>query len=129
MKKTATILLTAALSLMAAGLAIAQSSEKKTIVKTAEKKEEPRNAKSNALKGKAVFEEQCAICHFSASNEKKIGPGLKAIYRTGKFANGKKVDDASMRAWIENGGVDMPSFKDSLTAQQIADLLAYLRTL
>jgi mono/diheme cytochrome c family protein len=34
-----------------------------------------------------------------------------------------------MRAWIENGGVDMPAFKDSLTAQQISDLIAFLRTL
>ena len=129
MKKPAKFLLTVALSVTAAGLALAQSNEKKAPAKPPAKKEEPRTTKGNALKGRQVFDEQCAICHFPASNEKKIGPGLRAIFRNGKFSNGKKVDDASMRAWIENGGVDMPSFKDSLNSQQIADLIAYLRTL
>ncbi len=129
MKKGAAILMTAALGLMAGGLAFAQSSEKKAAAKATEKKEEFKAAKGNALRGRQLFEDQCAICHFPASSEKKIGPGLKAIYRNGKFASGKKVDDTSMRAWIENGGVDMPSFKESLTAQQISDLIAYLRTL
>ena len=85
--------------------------------------------KGNALKGRAVFEDQCAICHFSGSSEKKVGPGLKGIYRYGKFADGKKVDDKSMRAWIESGGKDMPSFKESLKPEQIDDLIAFLRTL
>lgn len=129
MKLRPAILMSAALGLMAAGLVFAQSSEKKSAAKPEAKKEETRAAKGNALRGRQLYEDQCAICHFSASNEKKIGPGLKAIFRNGKFANGKKVDDASMRAWIENGGVDMPAFKESLTAQQISDLIAFLRTL
>ncbi len=129
MKIRPAILLTATLGLMAAGLVYAQSGEKKGAAKPAEKKEESKAAKGNALRGRQFFEDQCAICHFRASNEKKIGPGLKAIFRNGKFANGKKVDDASMRAWIENGGVDMPAFKESLTAQQISDLIAFLKTL
>ena len=129
MKMRPAILITAAFSLMAAGLVFAQSTEKTSSGKAKENKVETKTSKGNALHGRQIFEEQCGICHFSASNAKKIGPGLKAIYRTGKFANGKKVDDASMRAWIENGGVDMPAFKESLTAQQISDLIAYLRTL
>ncbi len=129
MKLRPAILMTAALGLMAAGLVFAQSSEKKGAAKPEAKKEEPRTAKGNALRGRQLYEDQCAICHFSASNEKKIGPGLKAIFRNGKFANGKKVDDTSMRAWIENGGVDMPAFKETLTTQQISDLIAFLRTL
>ena len=124
-----TILMGIALGLMAGGLAYAQSGGKKGVAKPAEKKEEPRTAKGNALRGRQLFEDNCGICHFPASSEKKIGPGLKAIYRNGKFANGKKVDDVSMRAWIENGGVDMPAFKESLTAQQISDLMAFLKTL
>jgi len=121
--------MTVALGLMTAGLVFSQSGEKTAPVKSAEKKEESKTPKGNALRGRQLFEDQCAICHFTASPAKKIGPSLKAIYRTGKFANGKKVDDASMRAWIENGGVDMPAFKESLTAQQISDLIAFLRTL
>ena len=129
MKQHPTILMAAALGLMTAGLVFAQSGEKTSPAKPAEKKEESKTPKGKALRGRQLFEDQCSICHFTASPAKKIGPGLKAIYRNGKFASGKKVDDASMRAWIENGGVDMPAFKESLTAQQIADLIAFLRTL
>lgn len=79
-------------------------------------------------KGKEVYRLNCAICHHSDSLEKKVGPGMKNIYKR-KFADGSKVDDASMRAWIEKGGKDMPPFKEVLTAEQIADLLAYMRGL
>ncbi len=129
MKIRPTILMAGALGLMAAGLLFAQSGEKTSSVKATEKKEESKIRKGKALRGRQLFEDLCSICHFTASPAKKIGPGLKAIYRNGKFANGKKVDDASTRAWIENGGVDMPAFKESLTAQQIADLIAFLKTL
>ena len=76
-----------------------------------------------------VYEERCAICHFSDSTAKKIGPGLKSLYSRGKFADGKKVDDGTVASWIENGGKDMPGFKDSLKPEQIRALVAYLKSL
>ena len=79
--------------------------------------------------GAKIYARQCAVCHFATTKEKKIGPGLANIYTIGKYTNGKKVDDASMRVWIEAGGKDMPGFKDSLKPNEIRDLLAYLRTL
>ncbi len=79
--------------------------------------------------GQKIYAKQCDICHFATSKAKKIGPGLANIYPSGKFSNGKKVDDAAMRAWIESGGKDMPGFKDTLKPNEIRDLLAYLRTL
>lgn len=86
-------------------------------------------APAAAQNGKQVYEKHCAICHYSASAAKKIGPGMKGIYARGKFADGKKVDDASMRVWIEKGGKDMPAYKSTLSAKEIADLIAYLKTL
>ena len=79
--------------------------------------------------GQKIYARQCAVCHYATSKEKKIGPGLANIYTIGKYANGKKVDDASMRVWIEVGGKDMPGFKESLKPNEIRDLLAYLHTL
>jgi cytochrome c len=79
--------------------------------------------------GQKIYAKQCAICHYATSKAKKIGPGLANIYPNGKFSNGKKVDDAAMRVWIESGGKDMPGFKDTLKPNEIRDLLAYLRTL
>jgi cytochrome c len=79
--------------------------------------------------GQKIYAKQCAICHYATSKAKKIGPGLASIYPGGKFSNGKKVDDPSMRIWIESGGKDMPGYKDVLKPNEVRDLLAYLRTL
>jgi len=87
------------------------------------------NNQTAVILGSKVYAAQCEICHFSTSKAKKIGPGLANIYPGGKFANGKKVDDASMRVWIEIGGKDMPGYKESLKPGEIRDLIAYLRTL
>ncbi len=84
---------------------------------------------ADAAKGKTIYKESCAICHYPEAEAMKMAPGLKGIYKKGKYADGKKVDDASMRLWIEKGGPKMPPFKETLSAQQIADLIAYIRTL
>jgi mono/diheme cytochrome c family protein len=80
-------------------------------------------------RGQALFNERCAICHYDQSAAQKMGPGLKGIYARGKFADGKKVDDTSMAAWIEKGGKDMPGLKDVLQPAEIRTLINYLKTL
>lgn len=112
--------------LFAGGFLAAQSKQTKRPEKKAAA---PAKSTGDATKGKALYKDNCGICHYSANTAKKIGPGLKSIYKRGKFANGKKVDDASMQEWILKGGVDMPSFEGTLTEGQIRDLIAYLRTL
>ena len=79
--------------------------------------------------GKKLFNTQCAICHYSASPAKKIGPGLRGFAKRSTYADGKPVDDASLRGWIENGGKSMPGFKGALSAEQIRVLVAYMKTL
>ncbi|HEV2183001.1 MAG TPA: cytochrome c [Candidatus Acidoferrales bacterium] len=82
---------------------------------------------SDIDRGQKIYEKSCAVCHFSTSPEKKIGPGMKGIMKKGKFANGWKVNDENMRRWIEAGGKNMPPSR--LNAEQIRELLAYLKTL
>jgi cytochrome c len=79
--------------------------------------------------GKKVFAEQCDACHFANSTAKKVGPGLKGIYKRGKFASGKPVNDEAMRLWIQNGGKDMPAFKDNITPEELREVIAYLHTI
>jgi len=79
--------------------------------------------------GKKLFNTRCAICHYSASSAKKIGPGLRGLAKRGTYADGKPVDDASLRGWIENGGKSMPGFKGALNAEQIRVLVAYMKIL
>ena len=84
--------------------------------------------KGDAAKGKAVFE-QCAVCHNADSDEKKMGPGLKGLYKKDKMTNGKKPTDATVRARVDEGGGGMPAYKDMLSDEEKDDLLAYLKTL
>ena len=85
--------------------------------------------KAEVARGAAVYQQRCELCHFSASEAKKIGPGLKGIYARGKLADGSKVDDASVGKLILEGGKDMPPFKAVVNPSQLRDLLVYLKTL
>ncbi len=93
------------------------------------KKDVPAASAGDVARGKVTYQRNCTICHHAASTAKKIGPGLKGIYKVGKFADGKPVSDETMRVWIEDGGKDMPQFKNTLKPAQLADLIAYMKTL
>jgi cytochrome c len=83
-----------------------------------------------AARGKEVFDKKCAVCHYADSDAKKIGPGLKGLYKRGTFTvNNNKVNDETLRTWIENGDNLMPPFKDALEPPQIKDVVAYVKTL
>lgn len=82
----------------------------------------------DAAKGKTVFE-QCAVCHDAESNDAKIGPGLKGLFKGAKLPSGKATSDANVMTQINDGGNGMPAYKDILSAPEKADLLAYLKTL
>jgi len=82
----------------------------------------------SAEKGKEVFE-QCSVCHNSDSDEKKMGPGLKGLFKREKMQNGKKVTEESVRAIINVGGNGMPAYEELLSAEERTDLMAFLKTL
>jgi mono/diheme cytochrome c family protein len=79
--------------------------------------------------GKDLFRQHCASCHFSETTAQKIGPGLKGLYTRLTFANGRKVTDGSLAKWIENGGKNMPGFKETIKPEQVRALISYIRTL
>ena len=82
-----------------------------------------------ASRGKVLYRSNCFICHYDISDKKKVGPGLKGLYSRGKYADGSKVDDASVWRWIDRGGKNMQGFRNSLSDSEIRDLIAYLKTL
>ncbi|SPE41955.1 Cytochrome c, class I [Candidatus Sulfopaludibacter sp. SbA3] len=85
-------------------------------------------AKGDAEKGKAVFE-ACGVCHNADSTEKKMGPGLKGLFKKDKLSNDKKPTEANIRSKIDEGGNGMPPYKDALSDGEKDDLIAYLKTL
>jgi cytochrome c len=83
----------------------------------------------DAEKGKAVFEDNCAVCHNADSDEKKMGPGLKGVTKKAKLKNGKAPTDANIKAIINAGGNGMPAYSDMLSDEERDNVLAYLKTL
>jgi cytochrome c len=113
-------------SLAVAGALLAQDQPEKT----APKKAANHAAAGSATRGKDVFEKKCSMCHFADSDAKKIGPGLKGIFKRGTFSvNGNKVTTESLTTWIENGDSLMPGMKETLEPAQIKDVVAYVKTL
>ena len=88
---------------------------------------QPKQA-GDAAKGKAVFA-QCAVCHDPASDARKVGPGLKGMFKRAKMSNGKPMNEPNVRAVLDSGGNGMPPYRQMLTAAEKDDLIAYLKTL
>ena len=85
--------------------------------------------KGDAAKGKEVFD-QCSVCHNADSTEKKMGPGLKGLFKKAKLdSNGKPANEANILDKINEGGNGMPGYKDMLNDTEKANLIAYLKTL
>ena len=84
--------------------------------------------KGDVAKGKEAFE-QCAICHNVDTDEKKMGPSLKGLFKRKTLSNGKPVNDENVLAQINAGGNGMPAYSDMLSADDKANILAYLHTL
>jgi quinohemoprotein ethanol dehydrogenase len=72
----------------------------------------------DAAAGKAVFADNCATCHGSLGTGGNGGPDLTS------FPSAKQVSVVTNQ--VRNGGGGMPSFKGTLTKQQIADVAAYV---
>ena len=103
-----------------------------------DKKDAPAQSKTagkgDAAKGKAMFEDNCQICHNADSEEEKVGPGLKGLFKKGphKMADGtehKQHTDEMIRKQIKEGSSAMPPIGASFSDQEVDDLLAYLHTL
>lgn len=80
--------------------------------------------------GRKVYDQYCDRCHQPYSTRGKKGPGLKGVFQhkylslSGLPANDERVTDI-----IRLGRNEMPGFSQTLNAQDMEDLLAYLHTL
>jgi cytochrome c2 len=88
------------------------------------------NAPGDAQIGKGIFENKCSFCHYNDRTEVKIGPGLKGILTRGKLpVSGKPATPENVIHQLKDPFKDMPSFRSSLSEQDINNLIAYLKTL
>ncbi|MBI4460097.1 MAG: cytochrome c [Acidobacteria bacterium] len=91
-------------------------------------------SKGNLAVGRSLSEKHCQTCHEVKSNKKKVGPGLKGLFKwpAHKMADGTVMtrhDEPTIRKQIEEGSSSMPPMKGVLSKQELDDLMAYLRSL
>ena len=83
----------------------------------------------DADKGSDLFARNCASCHYSDREDKKLGPGLKGLFQKDRLPlSGRTATEENVRRQMISPFRSMPSF-GSLTPQEVADLVAYLKTL
>ncbi len=86
------------------------------------------NAQQSA--GRQIYDHYCDRCHEPYSTRGKKGPSLHGVFQhkylslSGLPANDERVTDI-----IRLGRNEMPAYAQTLNAQELQDLLAYLHTL
>jgi cytochrome c553 len=89
----------------------------------------PEQIQGSIEAGRTLFEAKCSSCHLSDSQEKKIGPGLQDLmYKDTLPHSGRPATVENILSQLKRPVLAMPAFKN-LTEQQLADLIAYLKTL
>jgi mono/diheme cytochrome c family protein len=85
---------------------------------------------SGVERGQGLFDKQCSFCHFADRTDSKMGPGLKGVLRGETLpVSGKPATPENVTQQLLNPYKNMPSFKATLSEQEIEYLVAYLKTL
>lgn len=80
--------------------------------------------------GRRIYDKYCDRCHEPYSTRGKKGPGLEGVFKnkylpiSGLPANDERVTDI-----LRLGRKEMPGYAQTLSQQDIEDLLAYMHTL
>jgi len=86
-------------------------------------------ALGDATNGSALFAAKCSACHFADQEDAKFGPGLANLLKKETLpASERPATLENVRSQILKPYQSMPAFTD-FTEEEMADLLAYLKTL
>ena len=82
----------------------------------------PQKGNESAKNGSVLFRDKgCTYCHGPAGEGAKKGPALTDVWKDKTWTNEKITNQ------ILNGGQKMPPFRDSVSDEEVADLIAWLR--
>jgi mono/diheme cytochrome c family protein len=80
--------------------------------------------------GRKIYDSDCSRCHEPYSKRGKKGPGLKGVFQNKYLSlSGLPANDERVTDIISHGRNEMPAYSQTLSPQDIQDLLAYMHTL
>ncbi|HEY6348793.1 MAG TPA: cytochrome c [Candidatus Angelobacter sp.] len=79
--------------------------------------------------GRRVYKIYCAVCHKAYASTALKGPSLQGLYKKQYLPSGLIANDRFVEQTIVHGRKMMPSLENSLSRQDVEDVIAYLHTL
>lgn len=111
------------------GIIQARASKKAKPAEPSELPSEKLDQKVLLELGQKIFLDNCAVCHYSEKTDKKIGPGLKELFKRSLTPTGNlTVTEENIRNQITKGSELMPPYSH-ITGQSLDALIAYLKSL
>jgi len=89
----------------------------------------PKPLNPQEAAGKQVFVSRCSGCHYADSPDGLTGPGLQGLLHKPYLPSGRVANDHTVTGVILRGWGMMPPLGNTMTDQQLQDLMAYLHTL
>jgi mono/diheme cytochrome c family protein len=85
---------------------------------------------SQQAAGRKLYDNHCDRCHEPYSTRGKKGPGLKGVFKQPYLSiSGLPANDDRVAEIVRQGRKEMPGYSQTLSQQDIDELLAYMRTL
>jgi mono/diheme cytochrome c family protein len=80
--------------------------------------------------GRKIYDNDCDRCHEPYSTRGKKGPGLKGVFKNKYLSlSGLPANDERVADIIRLGRKEMPGYSQTMSQQDMDDLLAYMHTL
>jgi mono/diheme cytochrome c family protein len=80
-------------------------------------------------RGQRLFQSTCARCHRADSTAPLNGPGMQGVFKRAYLPSGRPANDETVVQTVKTGRNNMPGLGLTLDDEQIADIIAYLKTL
>ena len=84
----------------------------------------PKKTGNGAPPTPELFQRYCANCHGQAGEGRQLGQVRVPDFKSDLVVN---LTDEQLHKWIADGGGSMPPFKNTLTQDQMRDLVKHVR--
>ena len=79
--------------------------------------------------GRRLYNLHCLVCHEAYTDSNRNGPSLYGFYKKKFMVSGLPANDDRVRDVVTMGKSKMPPFGSQLSESDVANLIAYMKTL